>query len=218
MTFVFVLVIWIFSLCLHEFAHAIVAYRGGDYTVKDKGYLSFNPLAYADPWLSIGFPLVFLMIGGLGLPGGCVYVERHLLRSRGWDALVSLAGPMANLTLALVMAIPFQLGLIDVDSASPLWAAYAWAIALQVCAVFFNLLPIPPLDGFGVISAWMEPGARARANHFGNMYGFLLILGLFWMSPTFSNIFWSVVFIVTAMLGVPIELALQGYQDFLPFR
>ena len=53
MTFLIVLAGWIFSLCLHEFAHAAVAHRGGDHTVREKGYLSFNPLRYADPMLSI---------------------------------------------------------------------------------------------------------------------------------------------------------------------
>src|SRR5690606_16330255 len=116
-------------------------------------------------------------------------------------------GPASNALLAILMAVPFRIGLVDVDSASPLWAAYAWAIALQVCAVLFNLLPIPPLDGFGVVSAWMDPATRARAYHFGSMYGLLVILGLFWMSDWFANMFWTTVFTITMMLGVPVELA-----------
>ncbi len=214
MTFVFVLLIWIFSLCLHEFSHAAVAYLGGDHTVKDKGYLSFNPLAYADPWLSLGMPILFLLIGGLGLPGGCVYVERHLLKSKGWDAAVSLAGPTANLFLACLMAIPFQLGLIDAESASPLWAAYAFAIVIQLCAVAFNLIPIPPLDGFGAISAYMEPGARARAFHFGAQWGLLVIIVLFWFVPGVNQIFWISIFRVAEILGVPPVLAAEGAKAF----
>ncbi len=71
-TFLIVLAGWIFSLSLHEFAHALVAYYGGDKTVKDKGYLTFNPLKYTHPMLSIVFPIIFLMMGGIGLPGGAV--------------------------------------------------------------------------------------------------------------------------------------------------
>ena len=56
----FVLIGWIISLCLHEFSHALVAYWGGDTTVKDKGYLTLNPLKYTDPLMSIILPLVFL--------------------------------------------------------------------------------------------------------------------------------------------------------------
>ena len=76
MTFAIVLFGWIFSLCLHEFSHALVAYYGGDYTVREKGYLTFNPLKYTHPVFSIILPLVFLLLGGIGLPGGAVYIER----------------------------------------------------------------------------------------------------------------------------------------------
>ena len=78
--FVIVTVLWVFSVCLHEFGHALVAYRGGDYTVREKGYLTMNPLHYTDPLFSILMPLLFLAMGGIGLPGGAVYIERQLLR------------------------------------------------------------------------------------------------------------------------------------------
>ena len=60
MTFLVVLIGWIFSLSLHEFAHALVAYYGGDTSVRDKGYLTFNPLKYTHPLYSIALPLLFL--------------------------------------------------------------------------------------------------------------------------------------------------------------
>jgi len=82
MNFVIIFFGWIFSLCLHEFSHALVAYYGGDTTVKDKGYLTFNPLKYTHPFLSLILPLIILLMGGIGLPGGAVYqsllVERHV--------------------------------------------------------------------------------------------------------------------------------------------
>ncbi len=68
LTFVVVLIGWIFSLCLHEFSHTLVAYLGGDTTVKDKGYLTFNPLKYTHPVYSLLIPLIFLVLGGIGLP------------------------------------------------------------------------------------------------------------------------------------------------------
>ncbi|HVO69994.1 MAG TPA: Clp protease N-terminal domain-containing protein, partial [Aggregatilineaceae bacterium] len=114
-TFIFVLVGWVFSVTLHEFCHALVAYLGGDYTVKDKGYLSFNPLKYAHPMLSIGLPLLFLALGGIGLPGGAVYIDRHRLKNKWWSAAVSAAGPAANLLLAILLAAPFALGLVKTN-------------------------------------------------------------------------------------------------------
>src|SRR5512134_3578991 len=105
MTFGIVLFGWIFSLCLHEFSHALVAYFGGDHTVREKGYLTFNPLIYTDPLLSIFLPLLFLFMGGIGLPGGAVYIERWRIRNRYWLSAMSLAGPMSNLLVALVLAL-----------------------------------------------------------------------------------------------------------------
>ncbi len=104
-TFLLVLFLWIFSVCLHEFAHAAVAYRGGDITVKDKGYLSMNPLKYLDPMGSIILPVVFLIMGGIGLPGAAVYIDRRLLRSAHWDSAVSLAGPAMNIVLLLLLSL-----------------------------------------------------------------------------------------------------------------
>src|SRR3954451_23110210 len=78
--FLFVVSGWIVSLCLHEFAHALVAYRSGDLGVAERVYLPLNPLKYTHPLLSIVLPVVFLLIGGLGLPGGAVWVDRHAAR------------------------------------------------------------------------------------------------------------------------------------------
>ena len=85
--FVIVTILWVFSVCLHEFGHAWVADKGGDHTVREKGYLTMNPLQYTDPLFSLVLPVVFLLMGGIGLPGGAVYINHQLLRSRGWDTL-----------------------------------------------------------------------------------------------------------------------------------
>ena len=85
-TILLVLVGWIFSLCLHEFAHAATAFLGGDRSDSTATYLSFNPLKYLHPILSILLPVVFILLGGIGLPGGAVYLRRDLVRSRGWQS------------------------------------------------------------------------------------------------------------------------------------
>lgn len=198
---------WIFSLCLHEFAHAVVAYYGGDTTVREKGYLSFNPLAYADPVNSLMWPLALLLLGGIGLPGGAVYVNRHLLRSRGWDCAVSLAGPLANVALLLFLMVPFWLGLVDLKNVTVMWAAYGYVCVLQVIAVLLNLLPVPPLDGFGAVSAYLDPLTRSRAYAMGHV-GFIVLLVLLW--GPFGEIFWSACDQVTSAVGIPMDLAEQG--------
>ena len=80
LTFIIVLIGWFFSLCLHEFSHALVAYFGGDHTVREKGYLT-NPLKYIHPITSIAIPLAILAMGGFAFPGGAVYIESWRLRS-----------------------------------------------------------------------------------------------------------------------------------------
>src|SRR5216684_4858968 len=93
LTIGFVVSGWVVSLCIHEFGHAVVAYLGGDRSVKASGYLTFNPLRYANLLMSIVFPVIFLLLGGIALPGGAVYIDHSALRSRAWDSLVSVAGP-----------------------------------------------------------------------------------------------------------------------------
>jgi Zn-dependent protease len=214
MTFVLVLVAWIFSLCLHEFSHALVAYYGGDHTVKEKGYLSFNPLAYTHPFLSIILPIIILLIGGLGLPGGAVYINTHLLRSRAWDSAVSIAGPLSNILLGVLLAIPLWLGVVDPATASPLWAAYSFIVVLQVMAFLFNLIPIPPLDGFGIIAPWLGPELRERAHQVGAQYGLLILIVMFWYVEPVQRFFWGAVWTISGLLGVDQGVAIEGLRAF----
>jgi Zn-dependent protease len=194
---------WIFSLCLHEFSHAIVAYWGGDTSVKDKGYLTFNPLKYTDPGYSIALPLLFLLMGGIGLPGGAVYINQHKLRNRWWQTAVSAAGPTANIFMALVLAIFFRLSAGDnlalnnqINEDSFLLSGIAFLIYLQVFAAIFNLLPIPGLDGYGIIEPWLPNHVRNRFNDL-RKYSTLIIVGLFWYAPWFSNSAFKVVGLIS---------------------
>ncbi|MFP4322913.1 MAG: site-2 protease family protein, partial [Anaerolineales bacterium] len=223
LSFGLVLFIWVFSLTLHEFSHAAVAYMGGDYTVKDKGYLTFNPLKYTHPLLSIILPLVFLALGGIGLPGGAVYIEKHRLRSPWWATAVSLAGPASNLLMAALLAIPFAVGLLEVPNiqayiffGSPddvrIEAALAFSILLQFTAVVLNLLPIPPLDGFQALAPWIPQHIVQQAFSFG----FLPLLLLFFMFsvPSFANPFWDQIEQMMDWVSVPYWLALEGLDMF----
>lgn len=215
-TFVFIFAAWIFSLCIHEFSHAAVAYQGGDFTVKDKGYLSLNPLKFTDPMLSLGLPLLFLLIGGLGLPGGCVYIERHLLRSRMWDCMVSLAGPFSNLILAILLSSPFYLGFVEPGINDPLWNAMAFLVILQLLAMIFNLIPCPGLDGFGAIAAWMDEALRQRIYQYSN-WAFIILILLIWNVNALNAALWGSVFGIGSLLGVPPEMAIAGLREFMIF-
>ena len=89
--FIFVIAGWLVTLCLHEFAHAFTAWRFGDHDVAVRGYLTLNPLKYSHPLLSLGLPMLFIALGGIGLPGGVVCVRTSWMTTRQ-KTLVSLAG------------------------------------------------------------------------------------------------------------------------------
>ncbi len=212
---------WIFSLCLHEFSHAIVAYWGGDTAVKKKGYLTFNPLKYTDPGYSLILPVLFLLMGGIGLPGGAVYINHHKLRNRWWQSAVSAAGPSANILIALLLAIPFWIFL-DANSTpiyrltedSFLFSGLAFLLYLQVFAAIFNLLPIPGLDGYGIIEPWLSKPLQTQFNAF-RKYSTLAIVILFWFVPWFSNFTFSIVrTIIDSLLHIPTDLVSMGSSTF----
>jgi Zn-dependent protease len=200
-------------VCLHEFAHAWVAYKGGDYTVREKGYLTFNPLKYTDPYFSILLPILFLVIGGIGLPGGAVYINRSLLRSRGRETAVSLAGPAANLLLVLIIGALFKFGIVKPDPSSLTAVSLAFLLHLQISAIILNLLPLPPLDGFGAIAPWLSESARQRGYANASVALFVLFIALSFV-PTVNQAFWSVVYHIDDFFGIDRDLVRAGWRTF----
>jgi Zn-dependent protease len=211
--FLIVTVLWIFSVCLHEFGHAWAAYRGGDTTVKEKGYLTMNPIHYTHPIYSLVMPVVFMMLGGIGLPGGAVYINRHLLRSRGWDTWVSLAGPAMNLPLIILIALGFKLGFLSNDPGNLASISLGFLLQLEVSAVILNLIPVPPLDGFQALAPWLPEDIRERAFAFSNQGMFILFLALWYIQPL-NHGFWTLVFSITEALGVSRDLGFAGWHAF----
>ncbi len=209
-TFLFVLAGWIFSLCLHEYSHARLAFQGGDTSVREKGYLSFNPLKYIDPMFSIVMPIFFLVIGGIGLPGGAVWIDRSRIPDKRWLSLVSAGGPLSNLLLAILLALPFRF---VPDAQGGLWPALAFLCLLQVMAVVLNLVPVPPLDGYGIIRPFLPTELRTRIDG-AAQFGFYIVFGLLWFVPQANILFFGVVRLIAGLLGVPPYLAGDGYQLF----
>ncbi|HET9849377.1 MAG TPA: Clp protease N-terminal domain-containing protein [Candidatus Dormibacteraeota bacterium] len=218
LSLLFVLGGWVTSLCIHEFGHALIAYLGGDRSVAAAGYLSLNPLKYTHPLLSIALPIVFLLIGGIGLPGGAVYLNEPAIRSDRWRSFASAAGPLANLLFAILIGWPFVLFAGQPPFGDPhLWAAVAFLVFLQITALVLNLIPIPPFDGFGIISPWLSIEWRVMANRLGMLPLLVLFFLLFYGGP-FAAGFWSFVYGLTGVINVPPDLIVQGHHQFLPFR
>ncbi|MCX6034840.1 MAG: site-2 protease family protein [Chloroflexi bacterium] len=213
-TFIVVMVGWIFSLCLHEFSHAVVAYYGGDTSVKDKGYLTFNPLKYTHPVYSIVLPMVFLLLGGIGLPGGAVYIETWRLRSKRWESAVSLAGPAANLVLAILLAI--VLDFLPVSS-SGIWPGLAFLALVQVSALVLNLIPVPPFDGYRALAPFLNQKLRINIDQYSNII-MLVVFVVLWYVPFVNNFFWLVVGWISLRLQIPLSLAMLGLSQFQFWR
>jgi Zn-dependent protease len=203
LTVVFITAGWITSVCVHEFGHAVVAYLGGDRSVVGHGYLTLNPLLYTSLLLSVVLPIAFLLLGGIALPGAAVYINRSALRSKSWDSAVSIAGPAGTALCGLVIAIPFLLpGHLEwMGSHLGFFAALAFLGFIEAFALVLNLLPIPGLDGFGIIRPWLPYPAQDLATTFGQSAIFLVFIVL-WFVPSVSQAFFSVVAQVSGLVGI----------------
>ncbi|GGX11959.1 site-2 protease family protein [Streptomyces chryseus] len=197
--FLFVTSAWVVSLCLHEYAHARTALHGGDISVGARGYLTLNPLKYTHPLLSIVLPVLFVVMGGIGLPGGAVYIERGRVRGRWRHSLISAAGPLTNVLFAVVCTAPFWLNATD-GVPDPFLYALGFLALLQVTAAILNFLPVPGLDGYGVIEPWLSYKVRRQVEPLAP-FGLLLVFALLWI-PEVGDVFFDAVDAVLRGLGV----------------
>jgi Zn-dependent protease len=203
--FVFVIAGWVVSLSLHEFGHAFTAWRFGDRDVEMRGYLTLNPLKYSNRMLSLALPLVFIALGGIGLPGGAVYVRTSFMTKKQ-RTLVSLAGPFANLVLAVVL-LAVTAAFWDPAHVA-FWGGMAFLGFLQVTAVILNLLPIPGLDGYSALEPHLSYDTQRALNGF-KQWGFFILLILL-IAPPLNQWFFSVVYWFVELSGVPAGLSGVG--------
>jgi Zn-dependent protease len=178
------------------------------------GICQLNPLKYTHPLLSIALPVVFLLIGGIGLPGGAVYIDERAIRSNRWRSFASASGPLGNLLFAVVAGSPFLVFRGEPPFGDErFWGALAFLVFLQVTAVVLNLIPIPPFDGFGMIAPWLSIELRLLASRLG-MLPVLLLFFLLWQGGPLSNAFWDFVFNATNLLSLPGYLVDLGQGQF----
>src|SRR5262252_2233240 len=181
--YVFVLLI---SVALHEFGHAIMADRLGDDTPKRQGRVTLNPLAHADP---IGTLLLPLLAGfGWGKP---VQWQPHRVRRSISMAtasiLVAIAGPMMNILLGIAIAI-VNVVLIKTNTGSlEIWTVLQFATRINIMLFFFNLLPIPPLDGGHVAQSFTPYRYRDQFEQYARFGPFIVLAVM--MIPTLRSVF-----------------------------
>jgi Zn-dependent protease len=199
-----------------------VAYWGGDKSVRQKGYLAFNPLTYIHPVTSILLPCIFLAMGGVALPGGAVMIDESALKNRKWSALVSAAGPASNILMFLLLAVVLHpaVGLVNTSippDAQPNVIKFLGALAvLQVFATLLNLLPVPPLDGFGIIEPFLDYETRRKlSNPRFRFMGLVVVFFVFFNVPAFMKRFVALMVRIIDAVGLPREYTLRYFFDLL---
>ncbi|MEP7360476.1 MAG: site-2 protease family protein [Chloroflexota bacterium] len=196
---------------VHEFSHAWAAYRLGDSTARWQGRLSLNPLVHFDPLGGTLLAVTVLFAGfGFGWAKPTPVNPYNLRYGRRGEALVAVAGPLSNLVMAVAVAIPLRL--IHGDAA--LWdslrasfpaqfavGAAVTFVVVDIALLIFNLLPIPPLDGWRALLGLVDARTAMSLRQF-EQYGFIVLILLIVVAPGFLS---TIVFgLAGLLLGFPI--------------
>jgi len=182
MEYIFLIIILIFSVVIHEVSHGVMANYLGDPTAKNAGRLTLNPIPHIDPIGSIILPGILLLmnlaLSGRGIIFGWakpVPINPYNFRDQRYGAAkVALAGPISNLSLALVFGLALRF--IPVISNIPgLYIMFNYIILINLLLTVFNLLPIPPLDGSHILFSVLPPSLE-RVKLYLNQFGFFLVI------------------------------------------
>lgn len=210
----------IFAITLHEAAHGYIAGKLGDQTASIMGRVTLNPLKHIDLFGTIILPLIMMMGAGFlfGWAKPVPVAWQNLKNPKRDMALVALAGPGANLLMALLWAIIAKLSYLLFSSYSThvtvrdiatfLHFTARFGILINCALLFINLIPLPPLDGSRVVSALLPARAAMkydRLEHYG-IWIFLAIIALLYATQTLWIIWWPVGLLVRAishLFGIP---------------
>ena len=194
-----VILIFLPAVTIHEFAHGWMANKLGDSTAKNAGRLTLNPLAHIDPVGTIILPAMLILSGSRLIFGWAkpVPVNFSNLDNPRRDMIwVGLAGPGANVLLALAVSLIIRSGLLS----PALTSLLIMIILINLVLAVFNLIPIPPLDGSRVLMGLLPP-RQAYAYSKIEPYGFFIIIALLWMG-LLKSVLWPVVyFLLTLFIG-----------------
>lgn len=201
---VFSILVLIMSAVVHEVAHGYVAYRFGDLTAKYQGRLTFNPIKHIDPLGSIILPFIMAL-----LPGGLILgwakpvpVNPYNFKNRKLgEFATSFAGPLSNIIIAAVF--------ITIIRFSAVWGMSAVFVQLCMTIVLinavlacFNLIPIPPLDGYRIISLFFPQSTVERFERFAQRFGMFIVL--FFVLFLWNPIFLLLLSVIEHLTGIQI--------------
>ena len=192
---------------IHEFSHALAAFRLGDDTARLMGRLTLDPRAHLDPAGAM-LMIVSILIGfGIGWAKPTPYNPMNLRGGRWGEAIISAAGPFSNLVLAIAAAIPLRYIYATGMDAGPLSVLLFFFIEINLALMIFNLLPIPPLDGSKVLFAFLDPRTAYQVRPVLEQYGIVILFAAMLLPIFGGNTLIGVVF--TEVLE-PIERILIG--------
>lgn len=181
--FVSIILAFVISITIHEFAHAYAATRLGDPTPRDQGRVTLNPIAHLDP---IGFLfLIFIALTGFGIGWGkpVAFNPYRIRWGKRGVALVAAAGPISNVILALVLAVPQRVFTTGFHNLPPNAQTFVnTLITLNIALAAFNLVPLPPLDGLkiltGILPDFWYPVLAPL-----DRYGFVILFAIIFFQP-----------------------------------
>ena len=191
------LIILLFAIVFHEYAHGWVAYKLGDPTAKQAGRLTLNPIKHVDPVGTVILPVV-LSVLHLPLFGWAKPVPVNFMRlgSPRRDMIwVAMAGPFINIILALMFSVILKLNILQNFE-----SYFSMAVFLNVLLAVFNMLPIPPLDGSRLVMGLLPKNLAIPYSRL-ERYGLLIVAGLIFLN-VFEIIILPVVLFICSLLGV----------------
>lgn len=197
---------------IHEFSHALAAFRLGDGTAKLFGRLTVNPIAHFDPIGGILLAVTFIGSAAAGSAFGFGWAKptpvnpMNLMYGRRGEAIVAAAGPISNLVLAAAAAIPLRYLIGDpelLDQVRMLAQVLSLFVLINLVLMVFNLIPVPPLDGSKVLFAFLDRRTEYQIRPILEQYGFFVLILLFFLPPGGS---------IGSRVLLPI---IDGFYDFL---
>ncbi|WP_171022734.1 site-2 protease family protein [Collinsella bouchesdurhonensis] len=185
----------IVGIVIHESAHALAAYVLGDKTARSRGRVSLNPLAHIDPFGTVLLPLLMLAAGGpvFAFAKPVPVYLNNLKHPKRDELLVALAGPLSNVLLALAGALigyvllPLLAGQAAMSLLYSLFSFFMTFIVVNLSLAFFNLIPLPPLDGSSILVPFLK-GKALREYYRIQQYAMPILLVILYLLPTVLHI------------------------------
>lgn len=195
---IFSIIVLVFSVVVHEVAHGYTAYRFGDPTARYQGRLTFNPIKHIDPFGSIILPIIMAMLPGgliLGWAKPVPINPYNFTRRKLGEFCTAFAGPLSNMIIAAIFIIIIRAGIVY-DMNTIFIELSTIIVLINSVLAFFNLIPIPPLDGFRIVSVLLPAHLSEKFENTAQRFGIFFVL-------FFVLVFWGPLFmLLTAVLEI----------------